>query len=550
MKNIITILLSLAAFLGCTEKQAAVTKQAGTLDITLSHYYNALGTITNTTWDAADKAGIIIAEYEGSEAYYGKPITTGSSKGSFLFAFDDKGLGNVTAVGFYPSDVAISCSGGTAKLILPTEQRGEVSPCMLGKTSGALSSFKNTSMTLKQLYCTMYIHVRMGNYSVKSLEVKANGNEGIAGNVSLNVADWKVTADAPKVNVNLANPLDCSKSSQTIAVMVAPVNLSKGYTVTVTDTDGNKFDVVDEKQVMLPAGGRFDSGEAAATNQTELYFCGDNMVYLINADLADESGYRNAILWSYDAKTAANTIGKDEKDCIRLDDCKPVDNGRKLLLTSSRGYCILLDVETKNILFWANNCHNAHSAEILPDNRVVIACSDNGDKLQVYDISNPNKILSSVPLKSAHGVVWNEKTQRLYAIGYTSMEIYKLKNWDGAAPELQWEKTVTTPTSGNHDLTYVNENTLCLAGHNVYLYDIAANKFNELSHFHNRHSLKSVNYNNETGEIWYTDATEPEGEFAWSSQTIRYVTDGKATSVTRKIKVPDVNMYKVRVLNW
>ncbi len=543
-------ILGLAALLGCAEKPAAVTQQAGTLDITLSHYYNSIGTITNTTWEADDKAGIIIAEYEGAQPYFGKPITTGSSTGSFLFAFDDKGLGNVTTVGFYPSETKISCSGGAVKLNLPSEQKGEIYPCMLGKASGALTSFNNKAMTLKHIYCTMYIHIRMGNYSVKSLELKANGGEGLAGNVSLNVADWKVSADVSKINVNLANPVDCSKASQTIAVMVAPVNLSKGYTVTVTDTEGNRFDVVEENQIMLPSGGRFDSGEAAATNQTELYFCGDNMVYLINADLADESGYRNAILWSYDAKTAANTIGKEGKDCIRLDDCKPVDNGKKVLLTSSRSYCLLLDVATKDILFWANNCHNAHSAEILPNNRVVIACSDDGDKLQVYDISNPNKIVNSVSLVSAHGVVWNEATQRLYAIGYTSMEVYKLKNWDTTSPELAWEKTVSTPTSGNHDLTYVNENTLCLAGHNVYLYDIAANKFTELGHFHNRHSLKSVNYNNETGEIWYTDATEPEGEFAWSSQTIRYVTSGSATSVTRTIKVPDLNMYKVRVLNW
>ncbi len=554
MKNILYI-LGLAVLLGCSEKAPEAKQQAGTFEMTLSHYYNAKGTVTNPTWKAGEKAGLFIAEHEDGKAYYGNPMGSGSAKGTFLFALEDKGLGNVTAVGFYPSDLQVSCSGGALKLNLPVSQTGEVTPCMLGKTEGTVASFKKASMDLKSLYCTMYIHVRMGNYSVKGLKVKANGGEGLAGNVSLSTADWKLSADSPEINVNFNTPVDCSKAAQTLAVTVVPGRLSQGYTVTVTDTDGNTFDVADNQPVTLPEGGRYDSGEAGANNQTELYFCGDNMVYLINAELANENGYKDAILWSYDAKTASETIGVAASDCIRLDDCKPVDNGRKLLLTSSRAYCILLDVATSKILFWASkavsgNAYNAHSAELLPNDRVVVACSDDGDQLQVYDIASPNKLVTSVELKSAHGAVWNEATQRLYAIGYTDLRIYKLTNWDTAKPSLSLERTIKTPTGGNHDLTLVNGNTLCLAGTKAYLYDIAANKFTELTRFGASHSLKSMNYNNETGEIWYTDATNPEGAFGWSTQTIRYVTDGNATSDNRTIRVPDLNMYKVRVKNW
>ena len=62
-------------------------------------------------------------------------------------------------------------------------------------------------------------------------------------------------------------------------------------------------------------------------------------------------------------------------------------------------------------------------------------------------------------------------------------------------------------------------------------------------------AIKSINYNDDTGELWYTDSTIPEGSQAWSTQTIRYATDRNGSAATRTIKVPDLDMYKVRVLS-
>ena len=147
-------------------------------------------------------------------------------------------------------------------------------------------------------------------------------------------------------------------------------------------------------------------------------------------------------------------------------------------------------------------------------------------------------------------VVWNETTQRLYAIGGQSLQIYKLKDWETAAPSLELEKTVQTPQGGLHDMSYVNSNTLCIGGRRAYLYDIGANQFTEMTLFAASTAIKSINYNDETGELWYTDSTNPEGSQSWSTQTIRYSTDKNASTETRTIKVPDLDMYKVRVMNW
>ena len=159
-------------------------------------------------------------------------------------------------------------------------------------------------------------------------------------------------------------------------------------------------------------------------------------------------------------------------------------------------------------------------------------------------------MLFQTELNSAHGVVWNQTAQRLYAVGGQSLLIYKLKNWDSAEPSLELEKTVRTPQGGLHDLTAVNSNTLCVAGNRAYLYDIGSGVFTEMKLFAASTAIKSLNYNDETGEMWYTDATVPEGSQSWSSQTIRYATDMNGSAATRTIRVPDQDMYKVRVMSW
>lgn len=95
-------------------------------------------------------------------------------------------------------------------------------------------------MELTNLFCTMYVSVKKGNYSIGKAVVKANGGEGIAGELTIGIDDWSASASAQTITVTLPAPLDCSKETQLIPVMIAPVTLSQGYTVTLTDTDGNR----------------------------------------------------------------------------------------------------------------------------------------------------------------------------------------------------------------------------------------------------------------------------------------------------------------------
>ena len=539
---------------GCSNDDDSPRELSSKTTLTLSKYYNDKGATTLPTWGRNDKAGLFAADQSVPEAVYAAPIQPGSQKSLFLFTLSAPQHAASTVVAFWPSDADLRCENGTLKTVVPTAQTGSVAPILAGKATARLNTYEGCSMELTNLFCTMYVSVKKGNYSVSKAVVKANGGEGIAGELTIGIDDWSASASAQTITVTLPAPLDCSKETQLIPVMIAPVALSQGYTVTLTDTDGNSFSVGKTEPVTLEAGGKHDTDDARSSFVTELVFCGDNMVYMIDAGLADETGYKNAVTWSWDATTAAATLGLAASRCNHLDDCKPVDNGKKLLVTSSYNWCALLDIATGEVLFHTTAAPNAHSAEMLPDNRIAVACSEgsnsDNNKVQVYDIARPNLVLFQSELGSAHGVVWNETTQRLYAIGGQSLQIYKLKDWTSATPSLELEKTVQTPYGGLHDMSLVNSNTLCIGGRRAYLYDIGANQFTEMTLFASSTAIKSINYNDDTGELWYTDSTIPEGSQAWSTQTIRYATDRNGSAATRTIKVPNLDMYKVRVMSW
>ena len=274
-------------------------------------------------------------------------------------------------------------------------------------------------------------------------------------------------------------------------------------------------------------------------------------MFVINAAVAKDS-YKEGLIWSWDARTAASELGLAADRCDHLDECKFVDNGTKLLLTSSYGWCALLDYATGKVLFHTTQTPNAHSAEFIPGGYVAVATSVGStalhNKVQLYSIDKSEKILASAELYSGHGVVWDYSRNVLYGAGGDVVKIFNLTL--GATPSITLKKTIKAPKNGIHDLMRVDNNTLTVAGDHAYLFNVETELFTEMTLFSGSSSIKSLNYNGETGEIWYTDATIPEGSQSWSSQKIRYSTNKDGSSADRIIKVPDMDMYKVRVKNW
>lgn len=267
----------------------------------------------------------------------------------------------------------------------------------------------------------------------------------------------------------------------------------------------------------------------------EIIACGGRRIIIFDEEQSDGDNLK--IIWQWNISEASRLPADYQKYLNPLDDCKPVDGSRKVLATSSGGGVVLIDRESKDILFYAN-APMAHSAECLPGDRIVVALSDHpyGNRIELYDIVNPEKCICHDTLTWGHGVVWISKSERLYALGSNDLVCYSLMNWDSEQPELKREKTWKLPAWGGHDLISISDNELIVSvAETVFRFYIDSEKF-ELFELLDGEDIKSVNYNKETGKLVYTQA---EIDY-WTHHIYSKNPDKTYT-------IPDVEIYKARV---
>ena len=143
-------------------------------------------------------------------------------------------------------------------------------------------------------------------------------------------------------------------------------------------------------------------------------------------------------------------------------------------------------------------------------------------------------------LYSGHGVVWIPEAERLYALGYSELRAYSLKNWDSETPELQLEESWEIPGRSGHDLISVSDIRLILTTvDGVWNFDIPSEKFSPFSPLESVRNVKSVNYDETTQRLIYT-----KGEISWWTHHIYCENPEKI------ITVPDNNLYKVRIISY
>ena len=556
--SILSAALAFCVVNACRDNDASeVTELAVKAKITLGSYYEAskdyktAGAVVSPSWRSEDK-GVIMLESGGiAKRAEAAPILPGSNSSLFLFNVQASRL-ETSVLSWYPSEADVRLSGNTVKYTIPTNQNGTEVPVMFDVVSAKVNSYEGCKFNLKPAGCMLFVNVAMGDYDVASLELTANGGENLAGEVTVDFTEGTFTASSASVKMTPATPVDCRSNSVFIPVYCAPVTLSRGFTAKITTSSGQTITTSTNSEIALVAGERISTEKMAEDNSTELVFCGDNHVFVVNATIAKDS-YKEGIVWQWDATSAAGDLGLDAKRCDHLDECKFVDNGSKLLLTSSYGWCALLDYSTSKMLFHATAVPNAHSAEYIPGGYIAVATSTgstaNHNKVQLYNSARSEVVLASADLDSGHGVVWDYKRNVLYAAGGNVIKIFKINGIDTNEPSFELVKSIKAPQGGIHDINRVDDNTITVAGNRAYLFNVETEKFIEMPLFSGSTALKSLNYNAETGEVWYTDATFPEGEESWSSHKIRYSRNIEASAPDRIINV-DIDMYKVRVKKW
>ena len=264
--------------------------------------------------------------------------------------------------------------------------------------------------------------------------------------------------------------------------------------------------------------------------------CGGQEVKII--DMSQSDGENLHEVWSWRIDEPTEGLPAEYAEYLNpLDECKFVDGNSKLLLTSSTSAVVLIDLKTKKNLFYAR-VPMAHSADLLPRDRVAVALSTHskGNSLEIYDISQPEKVLWRDSLYSGHGAVWHAERESLYALGYDVLREYKLKDWESDTPSLEMVASWSIPVKSGHDLMKVDAERMLVSGHEgVYWFDVERGEYTPFEPLQSTENVKSVNYNARSGRLVYTKAEE-----SWWTHHIYQ------ENPTKVITIDDMNIYKVR----
>ncbi len=263
-----------------------------------------------------------------------------------------------------------------------------------------------------------------------------------------------------------------------------------------------------------------------ATAADRLLLCGGSEVFMVEPDATTK-------VWSWRAKDHPEFPADLAKAFATTDDCKPLDGGKRILVSSSSGGCALVERETGKPLWWAK-VRNAHSIEALPDGRIIVASSVGGDKLLLFDSAKGDRVLWETPLPSAHGVVWDAARKRLYALGFKELRSYAPVNWDTATPTLELKQTIPLPDDDGHDFSPVpgSADLVLTTDRHVWIFDRDKSEIRPHPEFKDRPGVKCVSIHPGSGRTlliqssggnWWSETAElfqPNGIITLKGETL------------------------------
>jgi len=290
----------------------------------------------------------------------------------------------------------------------------------------------------------------------------------------------------------------------------------------------------------------FASSPEGNHSATRILFTSDSMVYVVDPAKAT-TGFSSGVVWQLCAKDwPAASLGVRRDRLDHIDECKPIAGGSRLMLTSSYGWAAVVDTLTSSPVFFTAGCNNAHSIDMIADSLIAVACSRNGDQIRLYANTMPPRLLDTISMPLAHGVVWMDKFRKLYAIGDDMMCVFEIDG-DHRFKRLD---TIALPAGHSHDLSAIDADRLLVSGRSSFIYDIGSGSWTELPLFANSKRVKSVNYNPCTQELWYTDATDTTSPVRWRSDKLSHAASPDAEGADRTIGLDGRTAYKVRVIHW
>ena len=272
--------------------------------------------------------------------------------------------------------------------------------------------------------------------------------------------------------------------------------------------------------------------------ETDLIVCGWDEVFILAIGDGDPPTHRR--VWSWRAADSPE-IPADMHGLFRTtDDCKPVEGGRKILISSSAGAVALVDRETRRASFFAR-VTNAHSIEMLAGGRIAAAASVStaggaGNRLVIFDAAS-GKELGSDELRSAHGAVWDQARNVLWALGGDVLRAYHVSD---AADPTRLERTfeIALPSEGGHDLVAIpgTPKLFLSTVRRCFFFDRDRRELSPHDVLGEQSHIKSYNVHSRTGRVVYVQAEAPNW---WSEQLHFQVPQGT-------LRLPGEHLYKAR----
>jgi len=275
---------------------------------------------------------------------------------------------------------------------------------------------------------------------------------------------------------------------------------------------------------------------ALAAENRELLVCGWDEVYIL--DLAKPAAAQKVFSWKAAGRPE---LPEAYRQRFRTtDDCKAV-SGNRILITASSDGVALVDRATGRTTFWGI-CANAHSADLLPGDRIAVACSvrdSGGNRLAIFDGKTPEKELFSTELYSGHGAYWDESRKLLWALSGRDLRAYALVDWSTPTPSLEKKGAWPLPSPGGHELSRgdAGSKLFTVSGSkDSWLFDRDTKEYRPHPVFSGMTDLKSASLNPATGQWAYTLADRPD----WWTAKIRF------SNPDALIERPGEHLYKVR----
>jgi hypothetical protein len=279
------------------------------------------------------------------------------------------------------------------------------------------------------------------------------------------------------------------------------------------------------------------AAERQVSGEAELIVCGWDEVFILALGEGPTPTHRK--VWSWRAADSPE-IPSDMHALFRTtDDCKPVDGGRRILISSSGGAVVLVDRATRRASFSAR-VTNAHSVEMLPGGRIAAAASvsttGTGNRLVIFDATT-GKELASDDLRSAHGAVWDDARSVLWALGGDVLRAYTVGPAGGPA-RLDRTFEIALPSEGGHDLVAIpGSSRLFLSTvRGCFYFDRDRRQLSPHDALADHSNIKSYNIHQRSGRVVYIQG---EGRNWWAEHLRFQRPDGT-------VRLAGEHLYKAR----